>query len=229
MPAATPGQRRGSRQIATLLRQFFLVTRRDVNTSDGSRTRTSLIRAAKHDDQSAWARLVNTYGPQVYQWCRDTGLQPADASDVVQDVMRAVARGLSQFRRDRKGDSFRGWLRRITQRRILDLHRRDKRFVGRVKGGSNAAAWLQQSALDPNDDLTDATDTVRSAAICPQTLERVRLTFSERNWRIFWRVVVDEQDIRDVADEFGVTSNVVRLAKSRILKRLREALSQGSR
>ena len=86
------------------------MTRRDVNTGNGnhSRTSVSLIKAAKADDPSAWQRLVDTYGPLVYHWCRSPGLQPADASDVVQEVLRSATKGLAAFGLERKGDTFRG-------------------------------------------------------------------------------------------------------------------------
>jgi RNA polymerase sigma-70 factor (ECF subfamily) len=204
------------------------VTRRDVNVGEGSRSRTSvsLIKAAKADDPCAWRQLVERYGPLVYHWCRRAGLQPADASDVVQEVLRSVASGLGAFRHQGKQSTFRGWLRRITQRRIVDLRRKATRLVGTPAGGHEGAAWLQGLPTKP-----DRLSTVhpgrskRRAGIDQEVLGRVRASFSERNWRIFWRVVVDLQDTNQVAEEFGVTPNVVRLVKSRVLKRLREELS----
>ena len=208
----------------------YLVTRRNVNNSedDLSRTSSSLLRGAQADDQSAWVRLVDKYGPLVYHWCRRAGLQPADASDVVQEVLRSVARGLSAFHHDRSGDTFRGWLRRITQRRIMDRYRQDARFVGDAVGGSSGSDWLAQTAEQLDKEDTQGPDHARPAkapSISLEVLNRVRAGFSERNWNIFWRVVVEQQEVSEVTQEFGVTSNVVRLAKSRILKRLRQELS----
>jgi DNA-directed RNA polymerase specialized sigma24 family protein len=51
-------------------------------------TSTSLLRGAAHDDRGAWHRLVATYSPLVYAWSRRAGLQPSDASDLVQEVMQ---------------------------------------------------------------------------------------------------------------------------------------------
>jgi RNA polymerase sigma-70 factor (ECF subfamily) len=47
--------------------------------------------------------------------------------------------------------------------------------------------------------------------------------FEERSWQAFWRVVVEGQRLADVAAELGLTRNAVYIAKSRILRRLREA------
>ena len=60
-----------------------------------------------------------------------------------------------------------------------------------------------------------------------QLVAQVRAEFSDRDWRFFWRVVVDGQSAVDVGEEFGVTANAVRLVKMRILRRLREAVAAG--
>ena len=61
-------------------------------------------------DHQAWAELVRRYGPLVYRWCRQAGLQDADAADVGQDVFRSVAKKIAGFRREKEGDTLRGWL-----------------------------------------------------------------------------------------------------------------------
>ena len=192
--------------------------------SDESRTASSLLRGAVRYDQGAWDRLVTNYGPVVYTWSRRAGLQPTDAADMVQEVMRNVARGIGDFHHDQDGDTFRGWLRRITQRRIADFRRKSGRNPAPALGGDDVHEWLH-AQIDP---INDEPTTSHPAGIIPdekrRILETVRAKFSDRNWQIFWRVVVEERDTADVAEEFGVSANVVRLVKSRILKRLRETM-----
>ena len=57
---------------------------------------------------------------------------------------------------------------------------------------------------------------------------RVREKVSERDWRFFWRVVVDGQSAVEVGEEFGVTANAVRLVKMRTLRRLQKELGRPS-
>jgi RNA polymerase sigma-70 factor (ECF subfamily) len=193
---------------------------------DETPTASSLLRGAANDDKTAWDRLVSLYGPIVYSWCRRAGLQPSDAADTVQEVLRGVARNISDFHHDEFGDTFRGWLRRITQRRIADYRRRRSRDVAPPVGGSTVNARLHQQVDPVSMDLsTTSPNGVISEENCRQ-LQRVQSEFSRRNWQIFWRVVVEERETADVADEFGVSPNVVRLAKSRILKRLRETMNE---
>jgi RNA polymerase sigma-70 factor (ECF subfamily) len=58
-------------------------------------TSTSLIRRVKDRDDEAWERLLDLYVPLVYSWCRRSGMQTEDAADVVQEVFRAVLRGIA--------------------------------------------------------------------------------------------------------------------------------------
>src|SRR6476620_2449763 len=82
---------------------------------DGSRpgqlTPLSLLARARANDQDAWARLASLYRPLVAFWCRRAHCPAEEVEDVTQEVFAAAAAGLATFRRDRPGDSFRGWLR----------------------------------------------------------------------------------------------------------------------
>lgn len=199
----------------------------DVKSDDGtvSRTNSSLLRRAQADDADAWRQLVDTYSRRMYRWCRQAGLQPADASNVVQEVLRSVARKLSDFRRDRGTDTFRGWLRRITQNKLRDHFRGQAKRVDRARGGTDAHQMIE-TVSDPPD---ESSELAPIQAISHPVVERVRNEFSDRDWRFFWRVVVDGQSAVEVGEEFGVTANTVRLVKMRILRRLREGFSEQQR
>jgi RNA polymerase sigma-70 factor (ECF subfamily) len=59
-------------------------------------------------------------------------------------------------------------------------------------------------------------------ALCRRALECVRGEFEPRTWQAFWRAFVDGHAPADIAADLGLTVNAVYLAKSRILRRLRE-------
>ena len=50
--------------------------------------------------------------------------------------------------------------------------------------------------------------------------------FEERTWTAFWRVTIDNRSTADVAAELGISANAVRLAKSHVLRRLREEMGE---
>ncbi len=113
--------------------------------ADGSSTPTSssLLERVNANDDQAWQRLIALYGPVVYSWCLHAHLKPEDAADVGQDVFLAVSRKIAHFRRDRPGDSFRGWLWTITNHKICDFKKKNGRRI-HAEGGTTAQERLAQ-------------------------------------------------------------------------------------
>ena len=201
--------------------------------TDYSATSTELLRQAQANDQTAWEQLVELYSRRMYRWCRRAGLQPADASNTVQEALQAVARKLGDFHRDRPGDTFRGWLRRITDNKIRDHFRKQGKTADLAAGGPDSQEMLAYLAND-NQDTPNSNDTSLAAKRSPHSeqllaiIEQVRADVSERDWKFFWRVAVDGQSAADVGREFGVTANTVRLVKMRMLRRLRRHINNHS-
>jgi RNA polymerase sigma-70 factor (ECF subfamily) len=194
-----------------------------LNTYEGtaSQTSSSLLRSAKRNDPAAWRRIVDTYSRRIYRWCRQAQLQPEDASDVVQEVFRAVARKLIDFHHDHDGDSFRGWLYRITQNKIRDhASKRPGRFE-KAWGGTDAQRQFNELA-DAESDSASTRKPKQTKTEFELAIERIQSEFSDRDWKVFWRVVVDGQTSREAGEQFEMSSNAVRLVKMRILRRFRE-------
>ena len=110
-------------------------------------TPLSLLERARANDADAWRRLMDLYRPIVLFWCARAGLRAEDAEDVTQGAFAAAAAGLGGFRRDREGDTFRGWLRAVTRNQVL-LHFRRNKGQPQAEGGSDAWQSLQ-SVADP--------------------------------------------------------------------------------
>jgi RNA polymerase sigma-70 factor (ECF subfamily) len=165
--------------------------------------------------------MVHLYTPLLYHWCARAGVKGADADDVLQEVFRAVASHVDSFRRDRPGDTFRGWLRTITKNMILLHFRRNDRHP-RGSGGSQALTQLQEVTAPEVEQVDDEEAKAETDGLCRRALELVRGEFEERTWQMFWLTFVDERSPVDIAAEVGVTPAAVRKAKSRVLHRLKE-------
>ncbi|HYH64341.1 MAG TPA: sigma-70 family RNA polymerase sigma factor [Urbifossiella sp.] len=184
----------------------------------------SLLERVRHQDAAAWHRLVLLFTPVVYQWVRRGGVAEADAADVVQDPFVGVLHSVVEFRRDYDGATFRGWLRRITQHKVRDFFRR--RADGpAAEGGSAANVRLQLHADLAPDDAAEETDETDSQSLVRRGLELIRDEFEPRTWQAFQAVGVDERPAAEVAAELGMSVGAVYVAKSRVLKRLREELN----
>lgn len=206
-------------------------------SDDGSRssygTSRSLIDLVRADDAEAWQRLVTLYAPLVAHWCRQSHLRPEDVDDVFQEVFQAVAAHVGAFRMDRTSDTFRGWLRAITLNKIRDSFRKQG-CEPRAVGGSEAnARWSRLPS--PDDDLAaggDDSEASSSSAdearlerrLFQRGLEMIRGEFEPRTWQAFWLTTVEGRPTKDVAAELSMTSGAVRVAKSRVLHRLRAEL-----
>ena len=188
-----------------------------------SATSRSLLDRVRADDAAAWDRLVSLYAPLVFYWCRRAELQEEDAADVLQEVFLAVATHLSGFHKDRPGDTFRGWLRIITQHKILDLFRRRKREP-EGEGGSVAADRLADMPAPPVLEEQSAADQRIERSLLFRSLDFLRGEFEPKTWQAFWKTVVDDRAAKDVADELGMSPGAVRVCKSRVLQRLRQEL-----
>jgi RNA polymerase sigma-70 factor (ECF subfamily) len=200
---------------------------RDTNGSDegppSSGTSRSLLALVQADEPQAWARLVTLYAPLVLHWCRATGLQEQDVADVFQEVFQSVVAHVGRFRKEREGDTFRGWLRRITQNKLRDHFRRLGREVQGV-GGSDARERLAQlPAPSPTEDGL-VPDDEAERGLFVRALDRIRGEFEERTWAAFWRTAVEGRAPRDVGADLAMSPGAVRVAKSRVLHRLREEL-----
>ena len=187
---------------------------------ESASTPSSLLdRLRSADDAAAWDRLWALYGPTVEGWCRRAGLTPEDAADVRQEVFRAVVRGIAHFRRDRPGDSFRGWLYATTRRKLLDHWRKRGKQPLAAGGTDHHERLMDLPAEEPAGTDEAATD---DRGVFERSVRLIRAEFEERTWQAFWRVTVDGRPAADVAAELGMTPGAVYVAKSRVLKRLRE-------
>ena len=55
-----------------------------------------------------------------------------------------------------------------------------------------------------------------------ELFEQVESEVAPPTWRAFWLSMVENKTSTEVAAQLGMTSNAVRLAKARVLRRLRE-------
>ena len=184
-------------------------------------TSLTLLQGLRAGDQDAWKRLLHLYTPLVRAWCQHQGVVGADADDVVQEVFQAVVTGLAEFQRDRPGDTFRGWLRGITRHKLLDVFR-GRSSQPQAQGGTAAGQRMQQV---PQPEVTLPEETPQQVAdLYQRALELVTSEFEPNTWRAFWRTAVDGQSSAEVAAELGISVPAVRMAKSRVLHRLRQEL-----
>jgi RNA polymerase sigma-70 factor, ECF subfamily len=175
------------------------------------------LRAARPDDPD-WLRLEEIYQPLIRRWLgRVPGLGD-ESADLTQEVFLVMVRDIPSFERRREG-SFRAWVRQVTVN-VLRNHR--KRQSRRRAVGMDACDAFLNRLAKPNSELAREWDLDHDRHIFQQLQAAVQPGFAPATWEAFRRFALDGLPAAQVATELGLTVNAVTLAKSRILKRLRE-------
>jgi RNA polymerase sigma-70 factor (ECF subfamily) len=190
---------------------------------ESTSTSRSLLARLHANDAAAWDRLVLLYAPLVWHWCRKMQLPAQEAADVFQEVFQAVAAHIGAFHRDRPGDTFRGWLRTITQNKVRDHFRRHEREP-QAAGGTEAKAWWSRFPDVSNTNEEASAENEGDSLLLRRALELIQADFEEKTWRAFLRVVIDGRSPQEAAEELRMTPGAVRVAKCRVLHRLRQEL-----
>jgi len=164
--------------------------------------------------QDAWARFVNLYTPLLFYWARRLGLQEPDAADLVQDVFTVLLKKLPDFNY-KPDQSFRGWLRTV----LYNKWRKKKPGPGQPSTGT---AGLSEVA-DP-EQAADIGDAEFQQQLTVRALQLMQAEFQPATWKACWETVVCSRPAAEVARELGMSVNAVYLAKSRVLRRLRQEL-----
>jgi RNA polymerase sigma-70 factor (ECF subfamily) len=183
-------------------------------------SRSLLERARDPADAQSWRQLTDLYLPLIRGWVRPYVDQPADVDDVVQEVLAAVVRDLGRFQHNEVPGAFRAWLRSITMHR-LHAYWQARARRPRVPGGDDFEELLGQLE-DPASPLARSWDEQHDRHVLRVLCEAIRLEFHSSTWWAFEGTALDGRPAAEVAAELGLTLNAVLVAKSRVLKRLRQ-------
>jgi RNA polymerase sigma-70 factor (ECF subfamily) len=196
--------------------------------ADSPETRASLlVRIRDPRDERAWAEFAAIYAPLVRRLARARGLQEADAADLSQDVLRAVAGAIERYDPDPGLGSFRAWLFTIARNLILNLLAAQRRHP-RGSGDTDVNRLLeQQPAPDPED--TALFDSEYRRQLFRWAADRVRGEFRPTTWQAFWRTGVQDESPKAVAADLGLSLGALYVARSRVMARLRQVIEEVER
>lgn len=187
------------------------------------RTRVSLlIRLRNSEDDLAWAEFVELYAPLIYEFACKQGIQDADAADLTQEVLRAVARAIKQFDYDSQRGTFRGWLFTLVRNKIRNFLVRRKRHC--QGSGDSAVQQVLAEHPAPQDDEEELWERECERRRFNWAAERVRTEVRDSTWQAFWRTAVEGQSGQEVAEALGLRVASVYVAKGRVMARIKEHL-----
>jgi RNA polymerase sigma factor (sigma-70 family) len=191
---------------------------------DSPLTRPSLlVRIRDPRNAQAWSEFVDVYAPLVYGFARKHHLQDADAADLTQEVLRAVAGAVGRLNYDPERGSFRGWLFTVVRNKLRNfLTRKGRHCTG---SGDSAAQDLLNSVPASTED-SSVWDLEYEKRVFGWAAKQVRGGFAESTWQAFWLTAVEGKEPKEAANALGITIGAVYIAKSRVLTRLKKKIEQ---
>ncbi len=183
-----------------------------------SRTSITLLETLRQTpkDAAAWERFVWRYRPMICGWCREWGLQGADAEDVAQDVLAKLTEKLGQFRYD-PSRCFRAWLKTITQRAWSD------EVSGRYRGSESRIVQRLES-LEARADLKRRFEETFDRELMEIAIHRVRGRVSVPTWEAFHLTAFEGLSGAEASGRLAATVASVFVSKHRVQKLLKEEI-----
>jgi RNA polymerase sigma factor (sigma-70 family) len=188
-------------------------------------TRQSLLSRLKDcDDQESWRSFFDAYWRLIYNAAVKSGLNDAEAQDVVQSTLVSVAKSMPSFQYDPAKGSFKGWLLSLTKWRIADQFRKRQRGIEpsrRQPTQSDEAAPDETATIDRVPDpggpaLEAVWDEEWERNLLAAAIERVKKKVDPKQYQIFDLYVLRGWPVMKVSSTLRVNPGRVYLTKHRI-------------
>ncbi|TWU18132.1 RNA polymerase sigma factor [Allorhodopirellula heiligendammensis] len=180
---------------------------------------TLLLRLRNHGDGDAWREFLRDYGPMIYRFVRRRGLQDADASDLVQDVMRSVAMAINRLEYEKEKGGFRAWLFTITRNKLSTYFEKRNR-LGPIGNDSGQYKLLGQVSGDDGD-LEQQWELEFQRQLAAIAMESVKLKTETKTWMAFELTAMKGLSAEEAGDQIGMSKGAVYVARSRVTAKLR--------
>jgi len=187
-------------------------------------TRQSLLsRLRDGQDQAGWREFFDTYWRLIYNVARKSGLNDAEAQDVVQNTFLYLTRRMPRFQYDKTRGSFKSWLRVVTRSRVHAFLRAEKAHSELVReplaGEISDDAEIPASQLEPVGDSWDQLwQHEWEQNLVGTAFRRLRAKVSAQQLLIFRLTTVGQLPLIQVAKKLGVSLPQVYLARHRVGK-----------
>jgi RNA polymerase sigma factor (sigma-70 family) len=191
-------------------------------SGDGSTNRALLSEVADWENQPAWHRFWETYNPMLERWCRGYGLSEEWIDEVCHRIWIELADRMKTFEYD-PNRTFRGWLRRLCQSRVLDFlrQRRAARLLSLDEQVAESKTIAARDTMDPDGD--DEDDNPRHRFLLEEgekVQAAVRARVKPHTWEAFWLVAVCDWSVERTARSLGMSQTAVYCVRDRVARML---------
>ena len=181
-----------------------------------SRTSLTLLEALRQtpNNASAWEKFVWRYRPMILVWCREWGLQGADAEDVAQDVLARLTEKLAQFQYD-PSRCFRAWLKTVTQHAWSDM-------IAQRLRGSDSRMIRRLESLEAQADLKRRFEETFDIELMDKAITQVQSRVTAPTWEAFRLTAMEGLSGAEASTRLSVSVASIFVSKHRVQKLLKE-------
>lgn len=188
-----------------------------MRTYEGETTDGALLeRLGDWADHEAWAEFVHRYDRVIRRGVRANRLDSHAAEDLCQRIWIELAGRMRGYRYD-PSRRFRAWLGRLCRSRAIDQWRRLRVDAERTDA-ADLAALPELADEEVSGDVTPPMLLAQAA----RAQEAVRARVDGRTWNVFWRIVVEDAPVAEVAQAVGLSYAAAFAAQKRVRRMLRE-------
>ena len=168
------------------------------------------------EDEATWACFFELYYPAMVFFAKGLGGYD-NAEDVASEVLVKLVDVLRHGKYERQpGKSFRAYVKTLIRNQLNDLYRKEKARGLGLK--VELTDQIKEEVMGEDQDFTLKLDTEWAEACQSAAVEHVltKTALSEQSKSVYREYVVKGRPIDDVANEFGISKNVVSQIKTRI-------------
>jgi RNA polymerase sigma factor (sigma-70 family) len=174
-------------------------------------------------DQTAWSRFNSRYRPMVLSFARKLGLSDPDAEDAAQETLLGFLQGYREGQYQREKGKLRSWLCGIAHRKVVDIKRKKRRDP---MGPDDTANPVFFDRIESPEEARTAWDEEWQQAVLQACLEEAARGMNPQTLEAFDLYVMQEWPVKKVAEQLGMTTNAVYIAKNRILEQMQKLRPQ---
>lgn len=184
------------------------------------KTSLTLLESVKAGSHEAWERMDAIYRPFLRGWFRYRAIPVDLADDLTQQVLLVFSRELQNFEHSGRTGALRSWLRQAAVFQEKAYWRKRSTRENAV-GGTDFHTQLEELE-DQDHRLAEYWDQQHDRFVLQKLLDDISPEFEPNSLAAFRRFALEGEAVETVAGDLAMSPGAIYVAKSRILRRLRQ-------
>ncbi len=188
-------------------------------------TNKSLLTKIARGDELGWKDFYHTYFPLIWKRGReDRGLSRSETEDLVQEVMKSMFLASGKFVYSPEKGRFQDYLRRIIDRRAIDIIRKRDKAIRMTDAIDFNIAQTEPS--ETGVEGNDSWDEKWRSHVYKQALIDLRDRLEPKTYQAFELSMFRNWERKRVAEFLSISTGAVSVAKHRAIATLKKIVSE---